>query len=129
MWFSRIMIRGRNVPVFKKKECFLNPFRGCLGFIFQTCSKQKNLLRGKILLQNYAEFLFRGVFLRRANLYWGMFWKPLVMHVYNTSMQVPPPPPPGPNHSVYHINSDGISRRRYSYGSILPYHMTYPFPV
>ena len=23
-----------------------------------------------------------------------MFWKPLVKHVYNTSIQVPPPPPP-----------------------------------
>ena len=29
-------------------------------------------------------------FLKRANLYKGMFWKPLVMHVYNTSIRVAP---------------------------------------
>ena len=97
MRFARIIIRGQNVSVFKKKGPLLTLLGGHLGVIFQTplfhktCS-QKILFRGKIGCKNCAKFLFRAVFPQKGKSLLGyVFEKPLVTHVYNTSIRVATP--------------------------------------
>ena len=96
-WFSRITIWGQSMPIFKKKGTFLKFYMGAFGVIFQNSSIPPNMFPKKILfrvvkldanLHKIPEGGFSSLHLKRTNLDKGMFWKPLVTHVYNTSIRV-----------------------------------------
>ena len=90
--FSRIAIRGSKSAcgIFKKSIFLiqLGAFRDQFLFIPPHMFFRKSCLGGKFGCKNLPTPL--GVlFLERANLDKDMFWKPLVMHVYNTCIWVP----------------------------------------
>ena len=94
--YSTITIRGQ-MCLFLRKMVLSGSIQGRLGVIFQTLPNMssKKAFWGVNLGENHKKFLFRGCFPEeeKSGLHVCMFWKPMVMHVYNTSIWVPPSPP------------------------------------
>ena len=88
----------------------MDSFKGYLGVIFQTppnMSSKKAYLgvnRGEKIVQNSH---LGDVFPGEGNLRLGYVSKPLVMHVYNTSIRVKPRPPLCDIHYVTTTKSPG----------------------
>ena len=84
LWFARISI-GVKTGLFQGKGSFLNSIKGCLGVIFKLLYSTKHIPKKSSWNSCLGVFFLKG-----ANLHYGMFWKPLVPHVYNISIQVAP---------------------------------------